>query len=163
MPWFILFWYSGVYWVDNTKCRILPNFWGHLLWTLIVNTFCGHFLWTLFVNTFCGHFFWTLCGHFLLTLFVDTFCGHYRTVFFLSQKSKDNNRDKFYLWGIDWIKRHFILGLLQFAVLDNNKGFINLRFLQKLNWMKIEWGQARFSRVWLSSGVMLVYLNHTAI
>ena len=30
-------------------------------------------------------------------------------------------------------------------MLANNKGFINLRFLQKLNWVKTEWDQARFS------------------
>ena len=35
------------------------------------------------------------------------------------------------------------------CVLDNNKGFINLYFLQKMNWMKTEWDQARFSNlVW---------------
>jgi hypothetical protein len=32
-----------------------------------------------------------------------------------------------------------------FAILDNNNGFINLRFMQKLYWMKTEWDQARFS------------------
>ena len=31
------------------------------------------------------------------------------------------------------------------STLDNNKGFINLRFLQKLNCQKTEWDQARFS------------------
>ena len=31
------------------------------------------------------------------------------------------------------------------VIQDHNKGFINLRFLHKLNWMKTEWDQARFS------------------
>ena len=31
------------------------------------------------------------------------------------------------------------------STLDNNKGFINLHFLQKMNCQKTEWDQARFS------------------
>ena len=31
------------------------------------------------------------------------------------------------------------------STLDNNKGFVNLRFLQKMNCQKTEWDQARFS------------------
>ena len=48
---------------------------------------------------------------------------------------------------MDWLKDtlYFRLNEIQFSILDNNKGFINLRFLQKLNWMKTEWDQARFS------------------
>ena len=40
---------------------------------------------------------------------------------------------------MDWVKRHFV-----FAILDNKNGFINLRFMHKLYWMKTEWDQARF-------------------
>ena len=36
------------------------------------------------------------------------------------------------------------LNELNFLKLDNNKGFINLRFMHKLNWMKTEWVQASF-------------------
>ena len=35
--------------------------------------------------------------------------------------------------------------IIKIATLDNNKGFINLRFLQKVNWKKTVWDQARFS------------------
>ena len=39
-----------------------------------------------------------------------------------------------------------ILGLMIYnSILDNNKVFINLYFLLKLNWMKKEWDQARLS------------------
>ena len=38
------------------------------------------------------------------------------------------------------MKRHSV-----FAILDNNKVFINLSFMHKLYWMKTEWDQARFS------------------
>ena len=37
-----------------------------------------------------------------------------------------------------------MLNYLQFSRHDNNKGFINLRFLLKLNWIKTELDQARF-------------------
>ena len=30
-------------------------------------------------------------------------------------------------------------------ILDNNKGFRNIRFKHKLNWMKTEWDQTRFA------------------
>ena len=35
------------------------------------------------------------------------------------------------------MKRHAV-----FVILDNNKGFINLRFKHKLYWMKTEWDQS---------------------
>ena len=38
-----------------------------------------------------------------------------------------------------WISKIYI------STPDNNKGFINLRFLQKMNCQKTEWDQARFS------------------
>ena len=37
------------------------------------------------------------------------------------------------------------LDLSKVSTLDNNKGFINLCFLQKLKWMKTVWDQARLS------------------
>ena len=33
----------------------------------------------------------------------------------------------------------------EYPTLDNNKGLINLHFLQKINCQKTEWDQARFS------------------
>ena len=38
---------------------------------------------------------------------------------------------------------YFSLNKLQFSILDNNKGFMNICFLQKLKWMETEWDQAR--------------------
>ena len=40
---------------------------------------------------------------------------------------------------MDLVKRHSV-----FVILDNNKGFIDLRLMHKLYWMKKEWDQARF-------------------
>ena len=46
---------------------------------------------------------------------------------------------------------HFIIKLCfsrrgeqKISTLDNNKGFINLRFLQRMNCQKTEWDQARY-------------------
>ena len=40
---------------------------------------------------------------------------------------------------MDFEKGHSV-----FSILNNNKGFIDLRFMHKLYWMKTEWDQARF-------------------
>ena len=52
-------------------------------------------------------------------------------------------------------KTLYILGKRRKKVstLENNKGFINLRFLQKTNCQKTEWDQARFSSLVQRSGL----------
>ena len=42
--------------------------------------------------------------------------------------------------GKDWVKIHFVFSLnkLHFLMLDTSRDFINLCFLQKLNWIKTE-------------------------
>ena len=37
------------------------------------------------------------------------------------------------------------LNELKKNILDNNKGFLNLCFMNKLKWIKTEWNQAIFS------------------
>ena len=37
------------------------------------------------------------------------------------------------------------VNMVTFAILDDNKGFINQHFMHKLYWIKTEWYQARFS------------------
>ena len=49
--------------------------------------------------------------------------------------------------GKDWVKIHFVFSLnkLQFLMLYTSRDFINLCFLQKLNWIKTEKDQDRIS------------------
>ena len=46
--------------------------------------------------------------------------------------------------GIGWVKKIRLIES-KVSTLDNNKGFINLRFQQKMNRQKTKWDQARFS------------------
>ena len=59
---------------------------------------------------------------------------------------------------------YFRLNALYILILDNNKVFISFRFMHKVNWMKTEWDQARFSlgiTVW-GSGQSLAGSTPTA-
>jgi hypothetical protein len=54
---------------------------------------------------------------------------------------------KFVFGGVGLVKKTLCICcyIKQLSTLDNNKGFINLCFLETLKWMKTEWDQARFS------------------
>ena len=59
---------------------------------------------------------------------------------------------------MEQVKRHsvFRLNKSNLSILDISKGFINLRFLQKLHWMKTEWEQARIYSLVYRFAVMKV-------
>ena len=50
-----------------------------------------------------------------------------------------------------WDKKKKKLNRIESIKLDNNKGFINIHFLQKMDCQKTEWHQARFNARSLSS------------